>query len=107
MARSATPLGPTCRGRSLLDGPPTGGHSSAEDDLPAAFPGRPDRACRVLPGTEGTSQTPIDTLEGDFVADLRQLWIALPEHDKTEFEGHFSRMVLRLFLGLTTHGGRP
>lgn len=41
------------------------------------------------------------------LADLGQLWLSLPEQDKTEFEGHFSRMVLRLFHGLSIDGGRP
>jgi hypothetical protein len=61
----------------------------------------------VLPGVEGTSQTPADLVEGGIVVDLRLLWLSLPDHDKAEFEGHFSRMVLRLFQGLSIDGGRP
>jgi hypothetical protein len=49
---------------------------------------------------------PADPVERGSVADLRQLWLSLPEHDKAEFEGHFSRMVLRLFHGIPIDGGR-
>jgi hypothetical protein len=59
-----------------------------------------------LPRVEGAPQTPVEPLEEEFVADLRQLRVSLPERDKTEFEGHFSRMVLRLVHGLSIDGGR-
>jgi hypothetical protein len=105
MGRSPTPLVPTGRCRGLLDGPPARGRSR-EEDRSAAPPGRPDRAGPVLPRAEGSAQAPVDPIDEGFVADLRQLWLLLPEHDKTEFEGHFSRMVLRLFRGLSIDGGR-
>ena len=105
MGRSPAPLGPTDRCRRLLDGPPARGRPR-EEDGPVAPPGRLDRAGRVLPRAEGTPPMPTDPVEGGSVADLRQLWLSLPEHDKAEFEGHFSRMVLRLFHGLPIDGGR-
>jgi len=61
----------------------------------------------VLPRIEGAPQPPANPVEDEFLADLGQLWSLLPERDKTEFEGHFSRMVLRLFHGLSIDGGRP
>jgi hypothetical protein len=106
MGRSPALLGPTDRCRRLLDGPPAGGRPR-EEDVPATPTGWPDRPGPVLPRVEGTPQAPTDPVEGGFVADLRQLWLSLPEHDKAEFEGHFSRMVLRLFHGLPIDGGRP
>jgi hypothetical protein len=106
MGRSPTLLGPTDRCRSLLDGPLTRGCSRKEDG-PTAPPSRPDRAGPVLPRTQGSPQAPADPVEEGFVIDMRQLWLSLPEHDKTEFEGHFSRMVLRLFHGLSIDGGQP
>jgi len=106
MGRSPTLLGPTDRCRRILDGPSVGGRQR-EEDVPSAPTGRPDRAVPVLPRVEGTSEATIDPVEGDFVTDPRQLWLSLSEHDKAEFEGHFSRMVLRLFHGLSVDGGRP
>jgi hypothetical protein len=106
MSRSPAPLGPTGRCRRLLDGPPARGRPR-EEDVPAAPPGRPDRPGPVLPRVEGAPQAPADPVEDGFLADLGQLWLSLPEQDKTEFEGHFSRMVLRLFHGLSIDGGRP
>jgi hypothetical protein len=105
MGRPPTPLGPTGRCRRRLDGPLARG-CPREEDITAAPPGRLDRPGPVLPRAEGTPQTSAEPLEEEFVADLQQLWVSLPEHDKTEFEGHFSRMVLRLFQGLSTEGGR-
>ena len=105
MGRSPTPLGPTDRCRRRLDGPPARG-CPREEDIPAAPPDRLDCPGPVLPRAEGTTQAPAEPLEEEFVADLRQLWVSLPERDKTEFEGHFSRMVLRLFHGLSIDGGR-
>jgi hypothetical protein len=61
----------------------------------------------VLPRADDTPQASAEPLEEEFVADLQQLWVSLSEPDKTEFEGHFSRMVLRLFHGLSIEGGRP
>ena len=106
MGRSPTPLGPTGRCRRRLDGSPARGRPR-EEDISAAPPDRLDCPGPVLPRAEGTPQVPADPLEAGFVADLRQLWVSLPERDKTEFEGHFSRMVLRLFHGLSIDGGRP
>jgi hypothetical protein len=106
MGRSPTLLGPTDRCRRILDGPPARG-CPREEEVPAAPPGRPARPGPVLPRVEGKSQAPADPVEGGFVTDLRQLWLSLPDHDKAEFEGHFSRMVLRLFQGLPIDGGRP
>src|SRR5512147_821164 len=106
MGRSPTPLGPAGRCRRLLDGPPARGRPR-EEDIPAAPSGRLDCPGPVLPRAEGAPQAPADTLEAGFVADPRQLWVSLPEREKTEFEGHFSRMVLRLFHGLSIEGGRP
>src|SRR5262245_1883649 len=106
MGRTPAPLGPTDRGRRRLDGPPTPGRPR-EEALPAAPPGRLDRPGPVLPRTEGAPQAPANPVEAGFVADLRQLWVSLPERDKTEFEGHFSRMVLRLFHGLSIEGSQP
>src|SRR4051794_21771343 len=105
MGRSPAPLGPTDRCRRPLDGPPARGRPREEDGT-AAPPGRLDRAGPVLPRVEGTPQAPAEPIEEGFVIDLRQLWLSLPEHDKAEFEGHFSRMVLRLFHGLPIDGGR-
>jgi hypothetical protein len=106
MGRPPTPLGPTGRCRRRLDGPRARG-GPREEGLTAAPPGRLDCPGPVLPRTEGTPQASAEPLEEGFVADLQQLWVSLPEHDKTEFEGHFSRMVLRLFHGLSIEGGRP
>src|SRR6266511_1903953 len=106
MGRSPARLGPTGRCRRLLDGPPARDRPR-EEDVPAAPSGRPNRPGPVLPRAEGAPQAPADRVKEGFVADLRQLWLLLPEHDKTEFEGHFSRMVLRLFHGLPSDGGRP
>ena len=105
MGRSPDPLGPTGRCRRLLDGHSERG-GPREEDVSTAPPGQLDRAGTVLPRAEGAPQAPADALEEGFVADLRQLWVSLPERDKTEFEGHFSRMVLRLFHGLSIDGGR-
>ncbi len=98
MGRPQTPLGPTGRCCGLLDGPLARGRSR-EEDSPATTPSRPDRAGPVLSRAKGLPQASADAVEEKFVADLHQLWLSLPEHDKTEFEGHFSRMVLRLFRG--------
>jgi hypothetical protein len=106
MGRAPAPLGPTCRCRRLLDGPPARG-CPREEDIPAAPPDGLDCPGPVLPRVEGTPQAPAEPLEDGFVADLQQLWVSLPERDKTEFEGHFSRMVLRLFHGQSIDGGRP
>ena len=106
MGRTPAPLGPTDRSRRLLDGPPTRGRPR-EEDVPAAPPTRPDGPGPVLPRIEGAPQAPANPVENEFLADLGQLWFLLPERDKTEFEGHFSRMVLRLFHGLSIDGGRP
>jgi hypothetical protein len=106
MGRSPAPLGPTGRCRRLLDGPPARG-CPREEDTPAAPPGRLDCPGPVLSRVEGTPQAPAEPLEDGFVADLQQLWVSLPERDKTEFEGHFSRMVLRFFHGQSIDGGRP
>ncbi len=106
MGRSSAFLGPTRRGGRLLDRPPARGRSREADSAPAS-PRRLDRPGPVLPLADGPPETPVGALEEGFVADLRQLWALLPEHDKTEFEGHFSRMVLRLFHGLSIAGGRP
>jgi hypothetical protein len=105
MGRPPTPLGPTGRCRRRLDGPLARG-CPCEEDITAAPPGRLDCPGPVLPRAEGAPQTSAEPLEEEFVADLQQLWVSLPEHDKTEFEGHFSRMVLRLFHGLSIEGGR-
>ena len=105
MGRPPTLLGPTGRCRRRLDGPRTRG-CPREEDIPAAPPSRLDRPGPVLPRAEGTPQASAEPLEEGFVADLQQLWVSLPEPDKTEFEGHFSRMVLRLFHGLSIEGGR-
>jgi hypothetical protein len=105
MGRPPTPLGPTGRCRRRLDGPLARGRPR-EEDITAAPPGRLDCPGPVLPRAGGTPQAPAEPLEEEFVADLQQLWVSLPEHDKTEFEGHFSRMVLRLFHGLSIEGGR-
>ena len=106
MGRSPALLGPTDRCRRILDGPSAGGRHR-EEDVPAAPTGQPDRPGSELPRVEGTSEATTDPVEGGFVVDLRQLWLSLSEHDKAEFEGHFSRMVLRLFHGLSVDGGRP
>ena len=103
MGRSPASLGSTDRCRRLLDGPPARG-CPREEDIPAAPPGRRDGSGPVLPRAEGTPQAPAELLDDEFVADLRQLWLSLPEHDKAEFEGHFSRMVLRLFHELPIDG---
>jgi hypothetical protein len=105
MGRPPTPLGPTGRCRCRLDGPRARG-CPREGDLTAAPPGRLDCPGPVLPPAEGAPQASAEPLEEEFVTDLQQLWVSLPEHDKTEFEGHFSRMVLRLFHGLSIEGGR-
>ena len=105
MGRPPTPLGRTGRCGRCLDGPRTRGRPR-EEDITAAPPGRLDGPGPVLPRAEGTPQASAEPLEEEFVADLRQLWVSLPERDKTEFEGHFSRMVLRLFHGLSIEGGR-
>src|SRR5262245_5981527 len=105
MGRPPTPLGPTGRGRRRLDGSRARG-CPHEADGTAGSPGRLDCPGPVLPRAEGTSQASAEPLEEEFVADLQQLWVALPERDKTEFEGHFSRMVLRLFHGPSIEGGR-
>ena len=106
MGRSPTPLGPTGRCGRHLDGPRARG-CPRQEDITAAPPGRLDGPGPVLPRAEGARQASAAPLEDAFVADLRQLWVSLPERDKTEFEGHFSRMVLRLFHGLSIDGGRP
>jgi hypothetical protein len=105
MGRPPTPFGPTGRSRRRLDGPRTRG-CPREGDITAAAPGRLDCPGPVLPRAEGTPQASAEPLEEGLVADLQQLWVSLPEQDKTEFEGHFSRMVLRLFHGLSIDGGR-
>jgi hypothetical protein len=105
MGRSPTPLGPTGRCRRRLDGPPARG-CPREEDIAAAQPGWLDCPGPVLSRAEGTHQASAEPLEEEFVADLRHLWVSLPERDKTEFEGHFSRMVLRLFHGLSIEGSR-
>ena len=106
MGRSPAPLGPTGRCRRHL-GRTSRARRSREEDVSAAPTGRPDRPGPMLPRVEGASEATTDSLEGGLVADLGQLWLSLPEHDKAEFEGHFSRMVLRLFHGLSINGGRP
>jgi hypothetical protein len=105
MGRPPTALGPTGRSRRRLDGPLPRG-CPREEDITAAPPDRLDCPCPVLPRAEGTPQTLDEPLEEESVAGL-QLWVSLPEHDKAEFEGHFSRMVLRLFHGPSIEGGRP
>jgi hypothetical protein len=105
MGRPPTLLGPTGRCRRHLDGPRTRA-CPREEDITAAPPSRLDCPGPVLPRPEGTPQASAEPLEEEFVADLQQLWASLPEHDKTEFEGHFSRMVLRLFHGLSIEGGQ-
>jgi hypothetical protein len=105
MGRPPTPLGPTHRRRRRLDGPRTRGRPR-EGDITAAPPSRLDCPGPVLPRAEGTPQASAERVEEESVADLQQVWVSLPEQDKTEFEGHFSRMVLRLFHGLSIDGGR-
>jgi hypothetical protein len=105
MGRPPTPLGPTGCCRRRLDGSRARG-CPHEEDITAAPTGRLDCPGPVLPRVEGTPQASAEPLEEEFVADLQQFWVSLPEQDKTEFEGHFSRMVLRLFHGLSIEGGR-
>src|SRR5262245_2464700 len=104
MGRSPTPLRPTGRCRRLLDGPPVRG-CPREKDITATSPGRLDCPGPVLPRAGGTHQASAELLEEKFVANLQQLWVSLPQRDKAEFEGHFSRMVLRLFHGHSIDGG--
>jgi hypothetical protein len=55
---------------------------------------------------EGAPPTSTGLVAGETSPDLKEFWRLLPEQDKTEFEGHFSRMVLRLFQGLSSKGGQ-